>query len=221
MADGWTRWRDDVFGDPYLVWHDGPDFRRLSKRARSAPDDVARMLAAGLDADDPLAAQSICALNDNGLAPAGTEALLRGAVSRATGTFLVQVAQALHALTGDESWATPIAAVLVSDAFWGVRIDAATALTGFAPTPELVETLARGVRDEEYLVRYHCANTLLRYAGRKKDLWDYRSLFDLVATPAEGEPTDADRAKWAEATNRLVRSVNGGAGGPGTRGRPS
>lgn len=219
MADGWTRWRDDVFGDPYLVWHDGADLTRLLELGRTAAEDTARMLAAGLDADDPLAAQSIGALHDEGLTPPGAEASLRGAVSRAAGTFLVRVAQALHALTGDESWATPVASVLASDAFWGVRIDAAIALTGFAPTPELVETLAQGVRDDEYLVRYHCANTLLRYAGRKKDLWDYRALFDQVATPGEGDPTDADRAKWAEAALRLVRLNE--AGGPGRRGRSS
>lgn len=219
MADGWIRWRDDVFGDPYLVWHDGADFTRLLDLGRTEPGEVARMLAAGLDADDPLAAQSLGALHDEGLAPAGAEALLRAAAARATETFLVQVAQALHALTGDESWATPIAAVLVSDAFWGVRIDAAIALTGFTATPDLIEALADGVRDEEYLVRYHSANTLLRYAGRKKDLWDYRSLFDRIATPAEGDPTDTDRAKWAEAALRLVR-LNA-AGGPGKRGRSS
>lgn len=177
------------------------------------------MLAAGLDADDPLAAQSIGALADEGLAPPGAEALLRAAAARATETFLVRVAQALHALTGDESWATPIAEVLASDAFWGVRIDAAMVLAEFAPTPSLVESLALGVRDDEYLVRYHCANTLLRYAGRKKDLWDYRTLFDRIATPGEGDPTDADRAKWAEAALRLVQLTEGD--GPGRRGRSS
>jgi hypothetical protein len=71
-------------------------------------------------------------------------------------------------LTGDESWAVPIAAVLASPAFWGVRIDAAIALAGFPPTAELIQTLGDAVRDEEYLVRCHSANTLLRYAGRTR-----------------------------------------------------
>lgn len=221
MADTWRRWRDDVFGDPYLVWHDGADFTRLLDVARTAPADVAPMLVAGLAEDDPLAAQSLRALTDEGLAPPDTEKWLRTAATTATETFLIRVAQALHTLTGDESWATPIASVLTSDASWGVRIDAAMALTVFAPTPALVESLIEGVHDEEYLVRYHSANTLLRYAGRKKDLWDYRALFDQVATPAEGDPTDADRAKWAEAAGKLAALVNGGAGNPGKRGRSS
>src|SRR5262245_54439805 len=131
MADPWTGWRNDVFGDPYMVWHDGPDFTRLIDRAATAPADVARMLTAGLEAGDPLAAQSIAALADAGLTPDGAEAALRAVVPDATESLLVRVAQALHVLTGDESWAGPIATVLTSDVFWGVRIDAATALTEF------------------------------------------------------------------------------------------
>lgn len=219
MADSWRRWRDDVFGDPYLVWHDGADYTRLLDVARTA--DVAPMLAAGLAENDPLAAQSLRVLSDEGLAPPDTEKWLRAAAKRATETFLIRVAQALHAVTGDESWATPIASVLTSNAFWGVRIDAAMALAAFTPTPALVESLIAGIHDEEYLVRYHCANTMLRYAGRKKDLWDYRSLFDRIATPSEGDPTDADRAKWTEAAAKLTALVNGGAGNPGKRGRSS
>jgi hypothetical protein len=147
-------------------------------------------------AGDPLAAASIAVLAGEGLAPAGAEALLRDALPAATDTFLVRVAQALHALTGDESFATPVAAVLTSEAFWGVRIDAALALTGFAPTAELVAALGRGVRDDEYLVRYHSANTLRRHAGRRGDVSDNKTLFGMI--------TSTDRARWAEAADRLT-----------------
>lgn len=173
----WHQWRDGVFGDPYLVWHEGPDFTELLALARAEPGEVAGMLAAGLDAADPVAAVSYAALADEGLAPEGAEALLRAAAAGATGTFLVRVAQALHRVTGDESWAAPVASVLASDLFWGARIDAAMALTRFAPTGPSIEALGDGVRCAEYLVRYHCANTLLRYAGGTRDVGDLRGLF--------------------------------------------
>jgi hypothetical protein len=192
-VDSWDRWRDDVFGDPYLVWHEGPDFRRL---LRLPPEEVARMLPAGIAAEDPVAALTILALADEGRPPEGSEALLRTAARAATGTFLVRVAQALRALTGDETWAEPIASVLESQEFWGVRIDAALALATFTPTVALIQTLDRGVRDPEYLVRCHSANTLRRYAGRRTDISKLK-LFEKIS--ADDAP-----AKWAEAADKLT-----------------
>ncbi len=200
MSDPWTSWRNGVFGDPYMVWHDGPDFTRLVGLARSTPAEVARMLTAGVEAGDPLAAQSIAALADADLVPDGAEALLRAVAPTATELMLVRVAQALHVLTGEESWATPIATVLTSEAFWGVRIDAAMALAAFTPTPALLDALARGVRDDEYLVRYHSANTLLRYAGDSKEISDHPDLFDKVTS-------DADAAGRAELADQLTSAI--------------
>jgi hypothetical protein len=207
MATPWTRWRDDVFGDPYTVWHEGPEFTRVVSLASSSPAEVAEMLAEGLNEEDPVAAQSLVALSELNLAPPTAEALLRAAAATATETFLVRVAQALHALTAEESWATPIASVLTSEAFWGVRIDAALALADFAPTAALIVPLGKTVADEEYLVRYHSANTLLRYAGRDKDIGDQADLFNQIASPREGDPTAADRAQWQEAATRLTEDA--------------
>lgn len=184
-----------------MVWHDGPDFTRLLALGETAPADVARMLTAGIEAGDPLAAQSIAALAAAEIPPEGAEALLRSALPDATEELLVRVAQALHVLTGDESWAGHIAAVLNSDAFWGVRINAAMALAEFTPTPELVESLGRGVRDDEYLVRYHSANTLLRYAGRAKDISDYPKLFGNITS-------DSDTAGRDEVAEHLTSAVD-------------
>jgi hypothetical protein len=208
MTDPWTLWRNDVFGDPYMVWHEGPDFRRLLQLAKTAPAEVAQMLTAGVGAGDDVAAGSFAALADAGLAPRGAEALLRTALPAATGAFRIRVVQALHRLTGDESWATPIASVLASKTYWGDRIDAAMALAGFAPTPELIEVLAQGVCDADYLVRYHSANTLLRYAGRaKKDIYAYRTLFNKIAGPREGETSKTYRAKRREVADQLTEEA--------------
>jgi hypothetical protein len=88
-----------MFGDPFMVWHDGPDFTALLAAARSNARSVPRMLAAGISAGDPLPAEAV------------------------------------------------------------------TVLATFTPTPKLIRALKQGVCDDEYLVRYHSANALLRYAG--------------------------------------------------------
>jgi hypothetical protein len=199
----WERWRKELFGDPYLVWHDGPDFTALLEKARSDQHGVARMLAAGINTADSLAAASIAALAAARLAPDGSEALLRGALPGAQGTFLIRLAQALYTLTADPSWAGPIAEVMREAHHWGERMDAAIALAAFDPDPQLVAALARAVCDNEYLVRYHAARTLLRYAGHGRKLADLPELFAKIKTPASGRTRAADRAAWQEASDEL------------------
>lgn len=193
-----------MFGDPYSVAHDGPEFTRLLDLAETAPDEVARMVAAGVQAGDPVAAQSLAALAAEGKAPEGAVALLRGVAPGAAGTFLVRVAQALHVLTGDGSWADPLVSVLASGAWKGIRLDAAIALADFPPTPRLIEALGQAVRDPEYLVRYHASNTLLRYAGHDTGIADLPEVLDEIARTADDETTPDRRADWDEVADRLV-----------------
>jgi hypothetical protein len=197
----WSVWRDGVFGDPYLVWHDGPDFHYLVMTANDDLDQVSTMLAMGIREKDPLAARSIAALADAGIALDGAEALLRSAVPAAGGTFLVRLAEALRALTGDQAWSGRIVSVLTSrDADWYPRLDAAMALSRFTPTPDLVRALGQGVCDPEYLVRYHSANTLLRYAGRAGQISEHKELFGLITS-------DTDQESWQSAAARLTAAV--------------
>ena len=161
------------------------------------------MLVAGLNAGDPLAAQSIAALAGSGLTPEDSQALLRAAIAGASGTFLVRLAQALHSTTADQSWANPIASVLTAARHWGERVDAAIALAEFDPTRHLIQALARAICDPEYLVRYHAANTLLRYAGRTQKVSDLPEILTKINTPATGQPSAADRAAWQRAADQL------------------
>ncbi|RZU76363.1 hypothetical protein EV384_5011 [Micromonospora kangleipakensis] len=218
-VDEWRAWRRAVFGDPYLVWHDGPEFSRLLRAARADPVMVERMLTAGLDDRDVVAAESLAVLGEAGFAPVRARELLRAAVPTASNTFLVSVATALHRLTAEESWAAAIVAVLGAR-HWTDRMDAAIALARFAPTADLVHALGRAVCDSEYLVRYHAANTLLRYAQPPDDpevdppvsVYREPGLFELIATP-RAEPrrrwrrrrdSPGDRARWQAAADELV-----------------
>lgn len=157
----WTAWREDVFGDPYLVWHEGADLTQLTTRP---PAELARMLPLGLEAGDHVAAQSYGHLSRVGQAPDDTETLLRSVVDTAEGAFLVAVAQALHVATGDEEWAKPVVGVLALNEEH-VSYKAAIALNEFSATPYVVEALLTAVRTGEYLARYHAANTLKAYAA--------------------------------------------------------
>lgn len=207
-APNWYVWEQAVFGDPYLIWHDGPEFQHLLDVVHREPEETARMLAVGIAAEAPLAAHSIEFLAKEGLAPDGAVELLRTAATTATDTFLIRVAKALHVLTGDQTWATALLPVLAGAGHWGVRLDAAIALAEFRPAAPLVAALGTAIaKDEEYLVRYHAANTLLRYAGRTADISDLDDIFGLITGPRDGEPAAAERARRQEAADRLTEGV--------------
>lgn len=198
----WADRRRELFGDPYLVWHDGPEFTAVVAAARADPAGLARDLAAGVRLGDPVAAQAYGVLAGHDLVPADALAVLRGALPAARGSFLVRVAEALFLITGDPGWAEPLVSVLRTGEFWGERIDAAIALHRFAPTPALVAALADGMTDQEYLVRYHAASTLLRWAGLAATASDHPATFDAICQTA-------DPAAYRAAADRLAARLAG------------
>ncbi|MFF5078277.1 HEAT repeat domain-containing protein [Actinoplanes sp. NPDC000266] len=192
----WETWRREVFGDPYP----DPDFAGLLTAVRADPRTVERMLRAGLSAGDPLAAQSFTALAAEGRAPADAVSYLRGALHGTSGAMRIRVAEALYTITGDPSWSRPIVGVLsaaASSEF--ARLDAAIALARFPPNSALVTALAAAVRDPEYLVRYHAASTLLRYAGDRRPPESVPALFDRLTAAAEQQ--------WRSAADELEARV--------------
>lgn len=199
-TDGeWQRWRRAVFGEEYQVWHDGPDFTALLAAVRADPRAVERMVRAGLVAGDPLAAQTIAHLAGEGRAPADAVSYLRTALGRADGIFRIRVAEALYVLTRDPSWAQPIVGLLTGTASEFLRLDAAIALAAFPPGPAVVEALTAAVRDREYLVRYHAANTLLRLAGDRRGIDDHPALVRMIS--------DGGADAWQAAADDLAARV--------------
>jgi hypothetical protein len=196
----WATYRQESFGEPYLVWHDGPDFTEFQERYAADPELATRMLRAGIAEGDALAAQTPRELTLTEPQRAEFVALLREALPAANAGVRLEAGASLFALTGDAAWSAPVVEVLGSTVHWSVRIDAAIRLKAFPPTAELVAALAEGVRNFDYLVRYHSANTLLRWAGRTEEISDDRELFRLLVDEAGAEG-------WAVVAERLAAAV--------------
>ncbi len=176
----WDGFRRSTFGDPYLVWHDGADFTQLIRQYQRDPVHVEQMLRYGIDAGDDVAAQAYAELARAGHTIANATTVLGAALPAATGKFKVDVATAMHVLTGDEVWAAPIIEVLQGAQSPFDRLDAAIALRAFTPTETLVDALVAAVGDPEYLVRYHAATSLLRICGCDDEVSDCRDVFNLI-----------------------------------------
>jgi phytoene/squalene synthetase len=109
----------------------------------------------------------------------------------------VRAAQTLHELTGNEGWSSHVVAVLQLPNFWTVHMDAARALATFAPTRELIAAVAQGMTNEDYLVRYHSANTMLGYCGRPADVYAVPDLFDRISEDSKPKLWSAAAAELA------------------------
>lgn len=182
----WAAFREEMFGTPYMVWHDGPDFTVICAEYRIDPERVERMLLRGIADQDPVAADTIRHLElDEAAGQRFAERLL---AQPAAGTMAVRVSESLAALTGDERFASRIAQVLTEPVHWGERIDAAMSLRHFAPTEELITALERGVRDEDNLVRHHSAESLLHFAhDAQPEISDHDAQFRvLIADDPDG-----------------------------------
>lgn len=198
----YAAWRETIFGEPYMVWHDGPGFDDLARSFAEDPDGVTAMLAAGIDDNDSLAAESMRELDVTDAQRARFVELLTAAVPRASGSLKVEIGASLAALTEEDGWADEVVAVLDDTGeHWGVRLDAARRLAAVSPTPALADALAQAMRDSDYLVRYHSAATLMKWAGRaSSEPSDDDELFALIC--AEDGPD-----KWAEASSLLRAEV--------------
>lgn len=206
MTTGWDEWARGIFGDPYLVWHDGPDYTDLLAVAGTDIDTVDAMLLAGVTARDPLAAGAVAALAAGGFSVPRTRALLPVLAADASGTFAIRAAQAMYAISGDAEWSVPIAGLVVSTDHWSVRIDAAIALAGFPPRESSVQALEQGVQDDHYLVRYHSASTLRRYAGIVESDPNPR-LLAVISDPAETASPAQWRADLQKTASRLAAAA--------------
>jgi HEAT repeat protein len=203
----WAAYRLEAFGEPYMVWHDGPDFNVFRSNAQADPTTAVRVLLEGLAEGDGLAAQAIV---EAGFADELRERLiaaLKSAVDRTNSSFRVRVAESLTRLTGDQHWSSAIVDVLVGGPFWGDRVDAAMALGRYTPTIELIAALMRGMRDEDYLVRYHCANSLLRYGGSTADVSDDKELFAQIANESTPETRMLAAARLAGTAAVVMRAA--------------
>ncbi|WP_146771738.1 hypothetical protein [Lentzea atacamensis] len=200
MGDAWGEFRREVFGEPYLVWHEGADIGALIAEHERKPERAERMLRAGVGDHDHVAVESLGALARLGRAPSDAAALLRSALPSARGTFRVRTAQVLCELTGTDEYVSEVAAVLEGFEHWGERIDAAMALPALPITPRSVAALHRGMLDQEYLVRYHSANGLLGLAGQRPDIAAHSGFAQLTGENPAAWRAIADELLGAFAT---------------------
>ena len=180
----WSQWSETAFGTPYEVWHDGLNIYQAVTTFAGSPELASAMLLEGIGEHDALAAKVVDALVASGHPVPSLVAALRAVHDKGGWDFAIASASALYRETREDTWDGWLLRALSEGPSWSFRIDAAIALRGFAASPTRIEALAAGIGDAEYLVRYHCATTLLRYAGDQTELSELPVFKDILDEPA-------------------------------------
>ncbi|MBL8022189.1 MAG: hypothetical protein JNM27_21115 [Leptospirales bacterium] len=205
----------------YMEWHDGPTlfevdyaFARLTPEEKvQASKIVAERIRVKYDpylgrAAELLATEECkAALND----------AMRG-TSRRT-----EISGNLLAFGKNDDALAHLRSVISNNRLaWSYRIDSLVQLKillkdrGNRPiaellTPEMTEAILDAVVDEDYLVRYHAADTLLQALGEVEELPRHKELFGLVCgTPGREQADDQDRLGFAKAAELLKERLQKG-----------
>ncbi|HOT46083.1 MAG TPA: hypothetical protein PLM53_15630 [Spirochaetota bacterium] len=209
--------------DPYMEWHDGPSLPEVDA-AMADLDPEERAAASRIVAErirkgyDPYLGRAAELLGTEECRKALDEVLAKRPGPYGTGTIARNI---LTMGKSDDAVAALRAIVENRSLGWGERIDAlvnlkiaidasgsARPITDFI-TPEFETVIFDAVTDNDYLVRYHAAEALLKAAGDRTDLSDHRDLFGYICGKhaTDGTPDSADREGFRRAVEIIRRMM--------------
>ena len=210
--------------NPYMEWHDGPSLGEvdaaMSRLSLEEKAEASRIVAARMKASyDPYLGRAAELLGTEECRSA-LDATLAAARHPATAS---NVARNLLTL-GKSAGAVNALRAIVSNPglHWSDRIDALVNLkialdaagdtrpVSEFITPELEEAIFEAVCDDDYLVRYHAAEALLKAAGIRKELSEHKELFHCICGKAGDEhtPDEEERAGFRKAVE-MIRTMIG------------
>ncbi len=209
----YAQFRERIFGEPYMVWHDGAYPGTLSNVDDKERGYVAKMLTMGVLEDRDHVAVDAWGDFD----PEAGLKLLKPLIGK------YQDAQFVAALTRFlqkyDNGASDEENEAVEDAFVSSlnnagsfgSIDTVMTAKDF-PSKKVIQALLDNVANSpEYLIRYHAANSLLKIARKKREIGSYNRLFKLIISRVvdskEMENTPDDFERYKKAARVLKRMI--------------
>lgn len=213
----------DAKRDPYMEWHDGPSLQEVDGAMASlSPEECAaasRIVAERIrNGYDPYLGRAAELLGTEECRNALNEVLASRPGTSGTGNIARNI---LTMGRSDDAVAALQSIVANRSLGWSNRIDALVNLKialdasgGGRPisdfiTPDFESVIFEAVTDDDYLVRYHAAEALLRAAGDKNELSAHKELFQYICGKhaIEGEPDNADRDGFRRGAEMLRRML--------------
>ncbi len=200
VVETFRTFKERVFGNEYMIWHDGLDVSAVTRLVGEARAEALAMLRLGVSIGDAHAAQALAAMGDD-----SARAAILAELESADEGSRVRLALAAHQLAKDPALAAELVRVLTGRGGWSVRIDAAIGLRHFDGADDETALLDSVAKDPDYLVRYHASESLLaRWRVSPLDITAHPEVFARICGPREGAPGSADFARYAEARAALI-----------------
>jgi hypothetical protein len=211
--ESYRAWKESIFGSSYSIYHDGLPVENVVSLTVSHREAAVKMLHYGLSLSPPdsHAATALSALGDRVALPG-----IRRAMEKADARSKVELANAVIVLCdGDEGvkdeMGREIGSVLENRmGHWGERINAAMALREFKDlgSEKMLEEAL--VRDQQYLVRYHCAESLLhRWGVKPAEISKHNDIFGLVCEARTGDEDSRSQLERGGEALEMLRSLRG------------
>jgi len=191
VSYAWESFMENFFERlSYMQWHDGinPDVvLGLNEEEQRAAEDL---LIESVERDDMWPTRGLAALKSKKAIP-----VLKKKVENSQGIIRLRNAFALEMIQQEGKYLPVIIEELKNNPSHYDRLEAAMNLRHF-PSKQAVQALYEGMRDEEYLVRYHSSESLLKIYGLVPDIVQYDEIFSLIVTKTkEGKNTEEEYAK--------------------------
>lgn len=214
--------------DAYMEWHDGPDFSAEAEAVAGLNQgelkEAGEMISARLEAGyDVHLGQAAVLLGKRGDRLPQMVTALESALRREK-----QFSQRVHlACNVLELYRSPLAQMALRQAIseggdWSTKVEAICSLKSsierMAPgrpigellPPETAEVLLSEVASNDYLVRYHAADTLLKAAGEAEGMTDKGEIFGLICgsdRTAQAPPGAEDRKGFEKAADKIKETL--------------
>lgn len=213
----------DTKRDPYMEWHDGPSLQEVDSAMAGLAQEE-RVAASRIVAErircgyDPYLGRAAELLGTEECRKALEEALASGPGTIGTGNIARNI---LTMGRSDDAVAALRSIVANRSLGWSDRINALVNLkiaigasgadrpiSDFI-TPEFESVIFEAVTDNDYLVRYHAAEALLKAAGDKMELSAHKELFGYICGKhaVDGSPDSEDREGFLRAAEMLRRML--------------
>ncbi len=169
-SSAWKNFIASYFGDPYLMWHDGPDpsaIDRLTVEEKAVAEEMLLASVGGMWSADGLEKLG---------SKRGITAMEAALAKETHDPSRIRLADAIMHLTHDGTHLPILLKCLRASKTEDGRLEAAMYL-GKYPNPEVVEALFAAVLDPSYLVRYHACNSLLEIHGLPVDISSQDAIF--------------------------------------------
>ena len=196
-----TYWSDydnfieDVFGTPYMIWHDGLNINAISGIPSEKKEEALSWIKFGIENNDAVAAEAASQLYNPEIV-----SLLEEKYLVANGDFLVKTALTLKTIKNDDSYAKRLLEVHNLNNFWGIALNFTIALRHFN-YPGIDNFLLKVIEQHpDYLVTYHACESLLSlHHIRPSCIGDHPEIFPKILEKKEEESDDAFKKRKMEA----------------------